>query len=245
LEKHALRKISMTSYKELKQEAYAANMEIPARSLAIYTWGNVSAFDHDAGVFAIKPSGVAYDELTPDSMVVVDLKGKTVEGNLKPSSDTKTHLVLYRSFAESGLRGIVHTHSPYAVAWAQSRRDIPVFGTTHADHLTVPIPCTNYLSEQELSGDYELATGELIVQTFAERNLNPVEVQMVLLAGHGPFTWGSNASKAVYNAAVLEEVSKMALATVQLNGWNNTLPDYITRKHWERKHGKDAYYGQS
>ena len=231
----------------LKEEAYAANMQIPQQHLAIYTWGNVSAFDPDKAVFAIKPSGVPYPELTAESMVIVDLDGKIVEGKLKPSSDTKTHCVLYREFAVSShanIRGIVHTHSPYAVAWAQAQRPVPLFGTTHADHIQTEVPCTPYLSEEMVKKDYETETGNAIVKHFHEKQLNPDEVNMVLVAGHGPFTWGKTPDYAVYNAAVLEEVSKMALCTLQIRSDATPLPQYIIDKHYQRKHGPNAYYGQ-
>lgn len=237
----------MSVYASLKEEAWAANMEIPARALALYTWGNVSAFDPVRAVFAIKPSGVPYPELTPESMVVVDLDGKIVEGSLNPSSDTPTHRALYREFAPGG---IVHTHSTYAVAWAQARCPIPLFGTTHADHIQTPVPCTPYLSREAVEGDYELETGNLIVRTFREGlpgihgPLDPREVTMVLVGGHGPFAWGSNAAKAVYNAAVLEETARMALLTLQIAPEAASLPEYIVHKHYERKHGSGAYYGQ-
>lgn len=234
-------------YQSLKEEAYEANMEIPKQHLALYTWGNVSAFDAAKGVFAIKPSGVPYPDLTPDSMVVIDLEGKKVEGSLNPSSDTNTHLVLYRDFAVNGgakIGGIIHTHSTAAVSWAQALRDIPLFGTTHADHIQTPVPCTPYLSREMVEKDYETETGNMIVQYFKEKALNPDEVTMVLVGGHGPFAWGSNASKSVYNAAVLEEVAKMALNTLLINPESTPLADYIVQKHYLRKHGPNAYYGQ-
>ena len=232
----------MGAYKNIREEAYEANLEIKRQNLAIYTWGNVSAFDPDRGVFAIKPSGVEYDKLTSDSMVVIDLDGNTVEGKLKPSSDTKTHQVLYREF--SGVRGITHTHSTYAVAWAQAKRAVPVFGTTHADHGTEEIPCTEFMSPEAVKRDYELETGNLIVETFRKKNLNPEHINMVLVAGHGPFTWGNSASQSVYNGAVLEEVCKMAAITLSLAPQTKPLPEHVIRKHWERKHGPGAYYGQ-
>lgn len=254
---------SSSPYKAIKEEAWAANMEIPVRGLALYTWGNVSAFDPALGVFAIKPSGVPYPELTEANMVVVDLEGKVVDGKLNPSSDTPTHLVMYREFAVAGsadIRGIIHTHSTYAVAWAQACRSIPLFGTTHADHIQTAVPCTPYLSREAVERDYETETGNLIVNVFrgglastadsygrgktAKVPLNPTEVQMVLVGGHGPFAWGSSASKAVYNGAVLEEIAKMALLTGQVNLSAKTLPDYIIAKHYMRKHGPNAYYGQ-
>ena len=232
----------MGEYTTLREQAYEANLEIPRRGLAIYTWGNVSAFDRAAGVFAIKPSGVSYEALTADSMVVVDLEGKIVWGKLRPSSDTETHRVLYRSFP--GIGGVTHTHSTYATAWAQAGRGAPVFGTTHADHGAEEIPCTRLLSEAEVKSNYELETGNLIAETFAKKGLNPSHMQMVLAAGHGPFTWGADAAQSVYHAAVLEEVCTMAFLTLQLNPNAVPLPEYIISKHWERKHGQQAYYGQ-
>lgn len=234
-------------YQTIKEQAYEANMQIPAQHLALYTWGNVSAFDASAGVFAIKPSGVPYPDLTPDSMVIVNLDGKVVEGNLRPSSDTPTHAVLYREFAvNSGAKigGIIHTHSTAAVSWAQAVRAVPLFGTTHADHIQTAIPCTPYLSKEAVERDYEKETGELIVSHFREHSLNPAEVNMVLVGGHGPFAWGTDAAKAVYNGAVLEEICKMALNTVLINPGAQPLPDYIVNKHYQRKHGPNAYYGQ-
>jgi L-ribulose-5-phosphate 4-epimerase len=230
------------SYKTLREEAFEANMEIPRRNLAIYTWGNVSAFDSPRGVFAIKPSGVAYDALSPESMVVVDLEGKIVMGALAPSSDMHTHRTLYRNF--SGIGGIIHTHSPYAVAWAQARRSVPVYGTTHADHAQDEIPCTEMMSPEKVRNNYELETGNLIVETFARGNLDPAHMAMVLVAGHGPFAWGKNAAQSVYHGTVLEEICKMALFTLCLDPLTESLPDHIIRKHWERKHGPHAYYGQ-
>lgn len=238
----------MSKYDEIKQAAYEANIKIPANHLAIYTWGNVSALDKSAGVFAIKPSGVPYDELTPDSMVVIDLDGKRVEGKLNPSSDTPTHAVIYKKFAaERGcaVGGIIHTHSTAAVAWSQAVRDVPLLGTTHADHQQTCIPCTPYLSREAVESNYELETGLLIVKCFEERGFNPSEVNMVLCGGHGPFAWGADAEKAVYNGTVLEEICKMALYTKILNPDPDlALPDYIVQKHYDRKHGPNAYYGQ-
>ncbi|MDR1899269.1 MAG: L-ribulose-5-phosphate 4-epimerase AraD [Treponema sp.] len=232
----------MSGYGSLKEEAFEANLEIPRRNLAIYTWGNVSAFDPDRGVFAIKPSGVVYDRLTADSMVVVDLEGRVVEGKLNPSSDTETHRILYRDF--SGIRGITHTHSTYAAAWAQAALSVPVFGTTHADHGAEEIPCTGFLSPDAVKRDYELETGNLIVETFRERGIDPLHMQMVLVAGHGPFTWGKDAARSIYHAAVLEEVCRMAHLTLALKPGAPPLPEHIIRKHWERKHGPNATYGQ-
>ncbi len=230
----------MKNYKELKHQAYEANMEIQHMHLAIYTFGNVSALDADRGVFAIKPSGVPYDDLLPEQMVLVDVEGRVVEGSLRPSSDTPTHAVLYRSF--SGIGGITHTHSPYAVAWAQACEDIPIYGTTHADHLTEDIPCTAVMSDEAIENSYEIETGNQIVSTFA--SLDPMEVEMVLVACHGPFAWGRNAAKSVYNAAVLEEVAKMAYLSRTLRPGTPRLKESLKRKHYDRKHGAAAYYGQ-
>jgi L-ribulose-5-phosphate 4-epimerase len=237
-------------YKSLKEEAWEANMEIPRRGLAIYTWGNASALDPEKGVFAIKPSGVAYEALRAEDMVVVDLDGKIADGKLKPSSDTETHRVLYREFArlagggDAAVRGITHTHSTYAAAFAQARRPVPVYGTTHADHGAEEIPCTGYMSEEAVKNNYELETGNLIVETFKKQGKNPLHAPMILVAGHGPFTWGKNAAQSVYHGAVLEEVCKMAYLTLTLNPGMAPLPEHIIRKHWERKHGPNAYYGQ-
>jgi L-ribulose-5-phosphate 4-epimerase len=230
----------MSSYTELKREAYEANMEIPRQKLAIYTFGNVSAFDPDLGVFAIKPSGVPYNALTPDGMVVLDLEGTIVEGDLRPSSDTPTHRLLYREFA--GIRGITHTHSPYAVAWAQALQPIPIYGTTHADHLTADIPCTQVMSDEAIQGDYEIETGRQIIEEFADKNHR--ETEMVLVACHGPFTWGANAAKSVYNSAVLEELAKMAYLTMTIRPDAPRLKPALIEKHYRRKHGAGAYYGQ-
>ncbi|MBN2715953.1 MAG: L-ribulose-5-phosphate 4-epimerase [Deltaproteobacteria bacterium] len=229
-----------SSYRELKAQAFAANLEIPKRNLAIYTFGNVSAFDANRGVIAIKPSGVDYDRLTVDDMVVVDLEGNIVEGKLRPSSDTPTHLVLYRAW--EGIGGVVHTHSTYATGWAQTRRPIPIYGTTHADHLAEDVPCTAVMSDDAVERDYEVETGNQILACFD--NSNPLHTPMVLVAGHGPFTWGPTPEKAVYNAAVLEELAKMAFVTHTVDPGTARLPDRLIRKHFERKHGKNAYYGQ-
>jgi len=232
----------MDAYKTLREESFEANLEINRRNLAIYTWGNASAFDPDKGIFAIKPSGVAYDDLKPEMMVLVDLQGHVVEGSLKPSSDTKTHQILYREF--KGIRGITHTHSPYAVSWAQSKKPVPVFGTTHADYCASEIPCTSLMSQEAVKNDYELETGNLIVETFKKGKLDPARICMVLVAGHGPFTWGTSAAQSVYHGVILEEICKMALFTITIDPKAKPLPDHIIRKHWERKHGPAAYYGQ-
>jgi L-ribulose-5-phosphate 4-epimerase len=230
----------MGKYDDLREEALAANLEIPRLSLAILTWGNVSAFDPARGVFAIKPSGLEYPELRAKDMVVVDLDGAVVEGRLRPSSDTKTHVVLYREF--DGIRGVCHTHSPHAVAWAQARRGIPCLGTTHADQTAGEIPCTDMISPEALAKDYEQGTGELIARTFKDKK--PLEVPMVIVAGHGPFTWGKSAMDAVRYAAALEEVARMAILTYRVNPEAEGLPEHVMRKHYERKHGANAYYGQ-
>jgi L-ribulose-5-phosphate 4-epimerase len=227
-------------YRELKERAWAANQEIPKHGLSIYTFGNVSALDAGRGVIAIKPSGVAYDVLTIDDLVVVDLSGKVVEGKLRPSSDTLTHLVLYRAWP--GIGGVVHTHSPYATGWAQARLAIPILGTTHADHLAEDVPCTSVMSDDAIARDYEVETGNQILECFKDRN--PLHTPMVLVAGHAPFTWGETPEKAVYHAVVLEELARMAFITRTLDPHAARLPASLVNKHFERKHGKNAYYGQ-
>ena len=228
--------------KKLKHAVYEANMELPHRGLVTYTWGNVSGIDRERGLVVIKPSGVSYDELTPDDLVVLDLDGKLVDGKLNPSSDTKTHLELYKAFPEIG--GIVHTHSPYAVGWAQTGRDIPAYGTTHADYFYGPVPCCRSLTEQEVEEDYERNTGLVIVETFRQRELDPVHVPGAICRNHGPFTWGKDAAQAVYHAVVLEEVAKMAVYTTQIAPDAQPAPQYVLDKHFLRKHGPNAYYGQ-
>lgn len=217
-------------------------MQLPELGLVLFTFGNVSVADRSLGVFAIKPSGVPYNELSPDKIVVLDFNAQPVEGTLRPSSDTKTHAVLFRNWEHIG--AIVHTHSTYATAWAQAQRDIPIFGTTHADHNTVDIPCAPPMEDSMIEGDYEYETGFQIINCFTERNLSYKEVEMVLVGNHAPFTWGKNGSKAVYNAAVLEEIARMAYLTEQINANAPRLKDALINKHWQRKHGKDAYYGQ-
>jgi L-ribulose-5-phosphate 4-epimerase len=229
-------------YKHIQQEAYEANMQLPKLGLVLFTFGNVSAADRNLAVFAIKPSGVPYENLSPDNMVIVDFEGKIVEGNLRPSSDTLTHAVLYKHWEKIG--GIVHTHSTYGTAWAQAQRDIPIFGTTHADYNTVDIPCAPPMSEEMIQGNYEYETGFQIMNCFKDKNLNYEEVEMMLVANHAPFTWGKNAAKAVHNSAVLETIAKMALLTEQINLTAPRLKDALIKKHFERKHGPDSYYGQ-
>lgn len=233
----------MSKYDRIREEAYTANMQLPQLGLVLFTFGNVSAADHNLGVFAIKPSGVPYEQLSPGNMVIVDFDGNTVEGNMRPSSDTKTHAVLYSHWKK--IEGIAHTHSMYATAWAQSQRDIPIFGTTHADHNTVDIPCAPPMSDEMIRGNYEYETGFQILNCFRERNMQYEEVEMVLIGNHAPFTWGKNASKAVYNSAVLETVAKMAYLTEKINPDAPRLKDALIKKHYERKHGPDSYYGQN
>lgn len=232
----------MNPYRYIQEEAYEANIQLPKLGLVLFTFGNVSAADRALGVFAIKPSGVDYDKLTPKDMVIVDFDGKTVEGALRPSSDTKTHAVLYKHWEKIG--GISHTHSTYATAWAQSLRDIPIFGTTHADHNTVDIPCAPPMSNEMIKGDYEYQTGFQIMDCLNEKKLNYEEVEMILVGNHAPFTWGKTAAKAVYNSAVLETVAKMAFLTEQINPNAQRLKEALIKKHFERKHGPDSYYGQ-
>jgi len=232
----------MSNYQDIRESAYEANMQLPKLGLVLFTFGNVSAADRSKGVFAIKPSGVPYEDLSPEKMVIVDFDGKTVEGSLRPSSDTLTHAVLYKHWETIG--GIVHTHSTYGTAWAQSQRDIPIFGTTHADHLTVDIPCAPPMNDQMIQGDYEYQTGFQIMDCFKEKGLDYKEVEMILVGNHAPFTWGKTADKAVYNSAVLETVAKMALLTEQINPGAPKLKDSLIKKHFERKHGPNSYYGQ-
>ena len=227
---------------ELRKQVYEANMELPRRNLVTYTWGNVSGIDREKGLVVIKPSGVEYDELTPENLVVLDLDGNRVEGELNPSSDTNTHLELYKAFPTLG--GIVHPHPPYAVAWAQAGRDIPCYGTTHADYFYGAVPCARHLTKEELDEDYEKNTGKIIIDTFTDRGIDPVAVPGVICHSHGPFTWGKDAAQAVYHAVVLEEVAKMALLTRQVDSDAAPAPQYLQDKHYMRKHGPNAYYGQ-
>ena len=226
----------------LKEQVYLANMELPKRKLVTYTWGNVSGIDREKGLFVIKPSGVDYDVLKPSDMVVMDLQGNQVEGTLNPSSDTKTHLELYNAFPSIG--GIVHTHSPYAVAWAQAGEDLPCYGTTHADYFYGSVPCARHLTQEELDEDYERNTGITIVETFRERGIDPKAVPAVLCYSHGPFTWGKDADQAVYHSVVLEECAKMGIFTRVLNPHAAPAPQRMLDKHYLRKHGPNAYYGQ-
>lgn len=231
------------NFEQLKHECWQANLSLPEQGLVLFTFGNVSCIDREHGVFAIKPSGVEYEKLTPEDMVIVDIAtGRTVSGTLRPSSDTNTHLELYRRYPEIG--GIVHTHSTYASAWAQAAKPVPVLGTTHADHLAGKIPCTEFMADDRIENDYETETGLQIIDCFTRLHLKPMENPMVLVAGHGPFTWGKNGAQAVYHAKVLEELCKMAYLTLQINSDAVSLKKALIDKHYRRKHGKNAYYGQ-
>ena len=227
---------------ELKEKVWKANLQLPARHLVTFTWGNVSALDRETGYFVIKPSGVPYEDLKPEDMVVVDLDGNKVEGDLNPSSDTPTHAVLYSRFPELG--GIVHTHSSFATSWAQAGRDIPCYGTTHADYIYGPIPCVRNLTKQEIDEAYEKNTGILIADYFKESGRDVMAVPGALCKNHGVFTWGKDADDAVYNAVVFEEVAKMAYVTEQINPRVTPAPQELQDKHYYRKHGANAYYGQ-
>lgn len=228
--------------KELKKQVCDANLELVRRGVVIYTWGNVSGIDREEGIVVIKPSGVSYDEMKPNDMVVVDLKtGETVEGHYKPSSDTPTHLELYRAFPQIG--GITHTHSINAVAFAQAGIDIPALGTTHADYFYGPVPCTRELTKDEVDDAYELNTGKVIVECILDRGINPMEVPGIVVKNHGPFSWGKDAAASVYHAVVMETVAEMNLKTMLLNP-NAEMQQYILDKHYLRKHGEKAYYGQ-
>ena len=226
---------------QLKLEVYEANMELPRRGLITYTWGNASGRDRETGYFVIKPSGVEYDALKPEDMVVVDLDGNVVEGHYRPSSDTPTHIELYKKYPQIG--GVVHTHSPEATAWAAGR-SIPLYGTTHADYFYGPIPCARSLTRAEIEGEYERNTGLVIIETFEEGGIDPTYTPGVLCCNHGPFTWGKDAAQAVYHAVVLEEVARMATRTEMINPRVMPAPDIIRDKHFFRKHGANAYYGQ-
>ncbi|OBU29717.1 L-ribulose-5-phosphate 4-epimerase [Photobacterium kishitanii] len=228
-------------YQQLKQRVLQANLMLPKYNLVTFTWGNVSEIDRDRGVIAIKPSGVEYDNMQIDDIVIVNLQGKNIEGQLNPSSDTATHLELYRAFPNIG--GIVHTHSRSATIWAQAGIDIPALGTTHADYFYGDIPCTRKLTHQEINGEYERNTGLVIIEEFHQRKIDPQAIPSVIVAGHAPFSWGKNAIDAVHNAVVLEEVSAMALATRSLNSGIKIQPE-LSDKHYLRKHGEHAYYGQ-
>ena len=229
-------------YENIKTLAYEANMQLPELGLVLFTFGNASAVDRGKGVFAIKPSGVPYKALTVKDMVIVDFEGNTVEGKLRPSSDTKTHAVLYKHWEHIG--GIVHTHSTYGTAWSQAQKDIPIMGTTHADYLMVDVPCTPPMTDEMIKGNYEKETGFQILKEFEKRGLSYQEVEMILLGNHAPFTWGNTVNKAVYNSAILEECAKMAYLSLGINPLAPRLKDTLIQKHYERKHGPDSYYGQ-
>lgn len=232
----------MSDFRDLKEKCYEANMKLPELGLVIYTFGNVSAADRKKSVFAIKPSGVAYDVLKADDIVIVDFDNNVIEGAMRPSSDTKTHAFLYKHWKEIG--GICHTHSTFSVSWAQAQRDIPIMGTTHADYLTHDIPCAAPMSDELIKGDYEYNTGQQILDCFTEKKLDYKEVEMVLIGNHGPFTWGKDAAKAVFNSKLLEELARMAYLTLSINPDAPRMKDALIEKHYQRKHGKDAYYGQ-
>lgn len=228
---------------ELKKRVYEANMLLPKYGLVTFTWGNVSEIDRETGYFVIKPSGVDYETMTPDDMVVMDLDGNRIEGRYKPSSDTATHIELYKKYPEIG--GVVHTHSPEATSWAQAGRSIPLYGTTHADYFYGDIPCARVLTPAELEEAYERNTGVVIIETFENAGINPMHTPAVLCTNHGPFAWGKDAHEAVHNAVVLEEVAKMATKTESINPRAPKAPDYLKDKHFFRKHGANAYYGQN
>jgi L-ribulose-5-phosphate 4-epimerase len=230
-------------YDHIRESAFKANLQLPKLGLVLFTFGNVSAADYNEGVFAIKPSGVPYEDLSPEKMVIVDFDGRTVDGDLRPSSDTKTHAVLYKHWP--GIGGIAHTHSTYATAWAQTLLDIPIFGTTHADHNTGDIPCAPPMDDEMVRGDYEFETGFQIMNCLRGRKLDYKEIEMILVGNHAPFTWGKTCDKAVYNSAVLESIAEMAYLTRQIRPDAPRLKDSLIRKHYERKHGPDSYYGQS
>ncbi len=227
---------------ELKEQVLKANLDLPKLGLVTFTWGNVSGIDRDAGLFVIKPSGVPYETMTIEDMVVVDLEGNVVEGTCNPSSDTATHVVLYNRFPEVG--GIVHTHSTWATSWAQAGKDIPCYGTTHADYIYGSVPCARNITGEEIDAGYEKNTGVVIADLFQERNLDCMAVPAVLCRNHGPFAWGKDADQAVYNAAVLEEVAKMAVLSRMINPDIEPAPQVLQDKHYFRKHGANAYYGQ-
>ncbi|MBN8215853.1 MAG: L-ribulose-5-phosphate 4-epimerase AraD [Spirochaetes bacterium] len=228
------------SFKELRREVFEANLELNRRGLVLYTFGNVSGIDRRRGVLAIKPSGVPYDDLHPRDLVLVDLENRVVEGKLKPSSDTKTHVVLYREMPSVG--GVCHTHSTQATAWCQAARALPCYGTTHADYAHGEVPVTAVLTAAQVGRDYEEETGHQIMAVMGSRN--PAETPMILVAGHAPFTWGKDAAQAVYHAAILEQLAEMATLTLAIRPEAAPLPSHILDKHYQRKHGKNAYYGQ-
>lgn len=232
----------MNYYKEIQSKVYEANLDLVKQGLVIYTFGNVSEIDRNLGVFAIKPSGVNYSDMKPEDIVVLDLDLNVVKGNLRPSSDTKTHAHLYKSFDDIG--GVTHTHSTYATAWAQAQKPIPCYGTTHADYIYGEIPCTDVMSNKQIQGDYELETGHQITDSLKDRSHR--SCPMVLVAGHAPFTWGKDAAESVYHAVILENLAKMAQLTCSIHSNQSPTPlkQELIEKHYQRKHGVDAYYGQ-
>jgi L-ribulose-5-phosphate 4-epimerase len=232
----------MSRFNTIKEECFLANLELPKLDLVLFTFGNVSVVDRANKVFAIKPSGVPYEKLSMEDIVIVDFDGKVVEGNLRPSSDTHSHAVLYKHWENIG--SIVHTHSTYATAWAQSLRDLPVYGTTHADYTIESIPCAAPMKDEKIKGDYEIETGHQIIDCFKERKLDYQEVEMILVGSHAPFTWGKDAKKAVHNSAVLEFIAKTAMFTEQINKEVKPIKDSLKNKHFQRKHGPNSYYGQ-
>ncbi|AYH03019.1 L-ribulose-5-phosphate 4-epimerase [Pectobacterium parmentieri] len=233
----------MLTLQQLKQQVLEANLDLPRHNLVTFTWGNVSVVDRDRGLVVIKPSGVEYEHMDVDDMVVVDLaSGQTIEGNKKPSSDTATHLALYRAFTEIG--GIVHTHSRHATIWAQAGLDLPAWGTTHADYFYGAIPCTRLMTQDEIAQHYEQETGNVIIETFRQRGISPTDIPAVLVNAHGPFAWGKDAHNAVHNAVVLEEIAYMGIFSRQLTPGITAMQQALLDKHYLRKHGKDAYYGQ-
>lgn len=233
----------MSKYQKIKKQAFDCNLKIKQMGLVPFTFGNASAVDRSLNVFAIKPSGVPYQKLREEDMVVVDFEGRVVEGNLRPSSDTQTHAVLYNHWKNIG--GVVHTHSTYATAWAQTQKDIPILGTTHADHLPIDVPCTLPMDDKMIEGEYEYETGIQILDEFKKRKISYEVYEMILVGCHAPFTWGNNPEEAVHNSAVLEEIAKLACLSLQIRPDSKRMKDSLIKKHYERKHGKDAYYGQT
>lgn len=227
---------------KLKEIVFKENLELVKKNLVIYTWGNVSATDREKKLMVIKPSGVEYDTMKPEDMVIIDFEGNVIESRYKPSSDTPTHIELYKAFEKIG--GIVHTHSSYATSWAQARKEIPALGTTHADYFYGNVLCTRPLTKEEIDGEYEKNTGLVIIETLKKNNINPLDIPGIIVASHGPFAWGRDAEEAVYNAVVLEELAKMAYRTIQINPDIKPVEKYLLDKHYLRKHGKNAYYGQ-
>lgn len=231
----------MSDLYKLKQEVYQANMDLNASGLVLLTWGNVSAYEPESGYIVIKPSGVSYEEMKPEDMVVVDLDGKKIDGEMNPSSDTPTHIEIYKAF--DGVRAVVHTHSKWATSFAQARQDIPCLGTTHADNFYGDIPCTRSMMKEEIETEYEKQTGKVIVETFEKREIAPLDISAVIVANHGPFSWGTSLDKAIENAVVMEYVAQMAFNALHISTSTN-MPQTLIDKHFLRKHGKNAYYGQ-